>query len=113
MGMTTDAKPRRSVLVVDDDPDIRSFIAKLLEGAGLETTEAGDAIEAFQWLGTHRPDLVITDLSMPFVDGLDLVRWIKSNFTLLPVIICSPRADSQSIQDGFEFGADDYIVAPF
>ncbi len=86
--------PRRLVLIVEDEPAIAEFLSMKLEASGCETVRFGNGAEAIDWLKDHRPDLVITDLHMPFVNGMELCRYLETatGSESVPVIILSARA---------------------
>jgi len=102
------------ILVVDDSPTGRSLVRSALERAGFEVREAVDADEALALLDSEIPDLVITDVMMPKVDGYELVRRIRKNPALsgLPVIVLTAKGELADKVAGFEAGADDYLVKP-
>ncbi|HEV8089652.1 MAG TPA: response regulator, partial [Actinomycetota bacterium] len=103
------------LLVVDDDP----FIARLLEielaAAGYQVRVANDGQQAMDQVGQDAPDLVITDVMMPHVDGFELTRSLRQDprTATISVIILTARGLSADKLEGFAIGADDYIVKPF
>jgi DNA-binding response OmpR family regulator len=101
-----------TVLVVDDEPTIREVVVSYLEREGYDTLEAGDGREAQQLLQNHTPHLVVLDLMLPGMDGLELCRWIRSNSDL-PVIMLTARGEEADRIVGLELGADDYVTKPF
>ena len=104
-GMTT-------VLVVDDEPIVREVVVRYLEREGYTTLEAGDGEAARSLVEQQSPDLVVLDVMLPGVDGLELCRWIRSR-TELPVIMLTARGDEADRIVGLELGADDYVTKPF
>ncbi len=106
------AKP--VVLLADDSNVLREHMASLLKDAGYEVCEARDGDEAITEVRARRPDLVITDIEMPGVDGYGVCRSIKEDPELenIPVVICSARGETPDLERGFESGADDYLVKP-
>ncbi|MFC6674142.1 ATP-binding protein [Marinobacterium aestuariivivens] len=102
------------VLVVDDTPDMRDFIAEMLAG-DFEVLTANDGLQAWQLLQHHRVDIVVSDVMMPELDGLGLTNCIKASTTLahLPVILVTARGGAEASVSGLESGADDYIAKPF
>ena len=100
------------VLVVDDDPLIRSLVVRLLEGDGYEVSEVGDAIGAAQLLGSDPPDLVVLDVGLPGIDGLELLEGIRRTNDV-PVILLTGRSTEDDRVRGLRQGADDYVVKPF
>lgn len=103
---------RRRIMVVDDSPLTRELIASLLEAVGYDTVSAADGAEAIHLLSTTQVDLVVTDLEMPGLDGLELTRQIKVHDTLnrLPVIILTTRGGEEDRKKGLAVGADGYIT---
>ncbi len=108
----TAAVTRRRILVVDDSPLTRELLSSLLEAVGYEIVNANDGAEAMERLGREAVDMVVTDLEMPRVDGLELTRRLKSHPTLhkLPVVIVTTRGSEADKKKGMEAGADGYIT---
>jgi two-component system OmpR family response regulator len=102
----------RTILVVDDDPHIRQLLVFALEKAGLATIEAGDGEAALTLAGTHRPELMILDINMPRMDGLEVCRRVRATAET-PILFLSSRDDEIDRVLGIELGADDYVVKPF
>ncbi len=103
---------QRTVLVVDDDPHIRDLLTFALGKAGLATREAGDGEAALAAIAERSPDLVILDINMPRMDGIEVCRRIRAQGPL-PVLFLSSRDDEIDRILGIELGADDYVVKPF
>jgi two-component system, OmpR family, response regulator len=103
--------PRR-VLIVDDDPHIRQVLTFAFAKSGLETMEAANGEEALALIGHAPPDLVVLDINMPVMDGLEVCRRLRSNSDL-PILFLSSRDDEIDRVLGIELGADDYVVKPF
>jgi DNA-binding response OmpR family regulator len=101
-----------TVLVVDDEPIVREIAVRYLERAGYTTREAGDGRTAKRLLEQEPPDLVVLDVMLPGVDGLELCRWIRAR-SELPVIMLTARGEEADRIVGLELGADDYITKPF
>ena len=101
------------ILIVDDEPDIRTLLSRYLVGQGYECLVAGDVNEAFQQIQNNPLDLIITDISMPGKDGIDLLREIKSRDDSLPVMMVTGNNDLASVIGALRTGADDYILKPF
>lgn len=103
---------KRRILVVDDSPLTRELISSLLEAVGYEIASAADGAEAFDRLGKEAVDMVVTDLEMPKMDGLELTRRLKGHPTLrsLPVVIITTRGSEADRKRGMEAGADGYIA---
>jgi DNA-binding response OmpR family regulator len=101
-----------TVLVVDDEPIVREVVVRYLQREGFRTLEAGDGHLARRLVEKHSPSLVVLDLMLPGVDGLELCRWIRSRSDL-PVIMLTARGDEADRIVGLELGADDYVTKPF
>lgn len=100
------------VLVVDDDPHIRQLLVFALEKAGLNATEAGDGEAALEAVDRQAPDLVVLDINMPKLDGLEVCRRLRAKGDL-PILFLSSRDDEIDRVLGIELGGDDYVVKPF
>ncbi|QAY79748.1 response regulator transcription factor [Sphingosinicella sp. BN140058] len=100
------------ILVVDDDAHIRQVLTFALGKAGMETSEAGDGEAALAAIARERPDLVVLDINMPRMDGLEVCRRLRSDGDL-PILFLSSRDDEIDRVVGLELGADDYVVKPF
>lgn len=107
------AKPR--VLIVDDDVNLRRILSLFLRNAGYETSESPDGRQALEALRRQRPDAVLLDVMMPFLDGFTLCRMIKENPQTrdIPVVICTARNRKEDLVTAIRAGAEDYIVKPF
>ena len=103
----------RSVLIVDDDAQIRSLLADLLKDAGYQAREAKTAAAAVTEIGKKRPDLVMMDIKLPDQDGLDLLRQIKREHSELDIIVMTAFGGSSSAIKAMENGAYDYVLKPF
>ena len=104
------------ILLVDDDPHIREVLAFALGKAGMETDHAADGEEALRRIGAQAPDLMILDIGMPRLDGLELCRRLRSSggaAAQLPILFLSSRDDEVDRIVGIELGGDDYVVKPF
>jgi DNA-binding response OmpR family regulator len=101
-----------TVLVVDDEPIVRDVVVRYLQREGFETLEAGDGLHAQELLREHEPSLVVLDLMLPGMDGLQLCQWIRSR-SELPLIMLTARAEEADRIVGLEIGADDYVTKPF
>jgi DNA-binding response OmpR family regulator len=103
------------VLVVEDEPDIRHLVVFHLtrEGFGCRTATTGP--EALREVRAHRPDLLVLDLMLPELDGLELCRRLRADpaYATLPIIMLTAKADEVDRVVGLEVGADDYVVKPF
>jgi DNA-binding response OmpR family regulator len=102
----------RTVLIVDDEPKIVQLARDYLEHAGFAVLTAGDGASAIQVVRTRRPDLVVLDLGLPHLDGLDVTRTLRAESTT-PIVMLTARDDELDKLLGLELGADDYITKPF
>lgn len=100
------------ILVVDDDPHIRDVICFALEKAGLAALTAQDGAEAIRRFDSDKPDLVILDVGMPEMDGLEVCRRIRRQAET-PILFLSARSDEVDRIVGLELGGDDYVTKPF
>ena len=100
------------ILVVDDEPRILKALGIHLRARGYEVTTAGDGTEALAAAAAHRPDLVILDLGLPDLDGVDVIAEMRGTSDV-PILVLSGRADSIDKVDAFDAGADDYVTKPF
>ena len=101
------------VMVVDDDDTIASVLVTYLEKAGHTTRRAADGREALDLLAEFRPDLMVLDLMLPKVDGLEVCRQVRSSWPELPVVMLTALAEPDDRIAGLEVGADDYVTKPF
>jgi DNA-binding response OmpR family regulator len=100
------------ILIVDDEPKITRLVRDYLENAGFGVTIARDGREALMRARTERPDLIVLDLGLPGIDGLDVTRALRRD-TGLPIIMLTARAAEADTVVGLELGADDYVTKPF
>lgn len=105
-------KPSPSVLVVDDDPDVRALVSTLLGRAGYLITEAPDGRAALKALYDQRPDLVVLDVNMPDLDGWATLERIR-DLSDVPVVMLSARGEELEKVRALRAGADDYVTKPF
>jgi DNA-binding response OmpR family regulator len=104
--------PVQRILVVEDDADIRLLLCRLLEREGYEAHPAADALAAMEHFGGGHPDLVLLDLGLPDVDGMEVLGRIRARSSV-PVIMLTGRAAEQDRIAGLRGGADDYVAKPF
>ena len=106
---------RVRILVVDDEPDILELIRYNLTRNNYDMTGVGSGEEAFASVRTSPPDLVVLDLMLPGVDGLEVCRRLKNDARTagIPVIILSAKGEEADVVSGLELGADDYLTKPF
>ncbi len=102
----------KRILVVDDDPWVRKLVRGYLEQAGFAVTVAASGGEALAEFTAHPPDLVVLDLMLPEMDGLEVARRIRSSSSV-PIIMLTARSTEEDRVLGLELGADDYVVKPF
>ena len=102
----------RTILIVDDDPHIRQLLVFAFGKAGLDTIEAGDGEAALALVQTQHPDLVLLDINMPRMNGLEVCRRLRAQGDI-PIFFLSSRDDEIDRVLGIELGADDYVVKPF
>lgn len=110
-----DLIPQRSpatVLVVDDDPNVRDVLRRYLHRAGYRVVDAADGETALEQAAKHKPDLVILDVMLPGLDGLDVCARLREKASM-PVIMLSALGSESDRVVGLEHGADDYVVKPF
>jgi len=103
------------ILVVDDEPEVRLLVQSALEADGYVLVGAANGREALRSVRDQRPDLVVLDLLMPDVDGLEVLKALRESpgTRTLPVLILTARSDEASIRAGFDLGATDYLTKPF
>ncbi|WP_381559140.1 SpoIIE family protein phosphatase [Streptomyces eurythermus] len=103
------------VLVADDNADMREYLTRILVTAGYEVTTVTDGVEALQSARRSTPDLVVSDVMMPRLDGLELVARLRGDARTasVPVLLLSARAGQEASIEGLRAGADDYLVKPF
>jgi len=102
----------KTILVVDDEPQIVQLVRDYLEHGGFTVLTAADGQAALRQASTQRPDLVVLDLGLPGIDGLDVTRLLRRNGTV-PIIMLTARTDESDKLVGLELGADDYLTKPF
>jgi two-component system KDP operon response regulator KdpE len=104
--------PRTKVLVVDDEPPIRKLLRMGLSTQGYDILEAANAKASLELLG-QKPDLVILDLGLPDMQGLDLLRMMRARNESVPIVVLSSRGDEAGKVQALDLGADDYVTKPF
>ncbi len=102
----------KTILVVDDEPKIATLARDYLEHAGFAVLIAGDGPTALATIRQRRPDLVVLDLGLPGLDGLDVTRELRRDSTI-PIVMLTARDDELDKLLGLELGADDYLTKPF
>lgn len=103
------------IVIADDDADIRELVVFKLRHAGHEVVPVADGSAAVEACLNQRPDLVILDVMMPGMSGLDAARALRQEVSMdgVPIIMLTARAQESDIEQGFAAGADDYVVKPF
>ncbi|HET8561919.1 MAG TPA: response regulator [Marmoricola sp.] len=103
------------IVIADDDADIRELVVFKLRHGGHEVVPVGDGAAAVEACRNEKPDLVILDVMMPGMSGLEAARALREDDDLsaLPIILLTARAQESDVDQGFQAGADDYIVKPF
>jgi phosphoserine phosphatase RsbU/P len=101
------------ILVVDDDPQLRELICSCLRAKGFAVTEAKDGEEGLCLLAQQLPDLLLCDVQMPRIDGLEVLKVVKQKYPRLPVIMISGAGFIQDVVAALRFGAWDYLIKPF
>ena len=107
--------PRAHVLVADDNTDMREYLVRLLQASGYDVEAVVDGQQALESVRAHLPDLVVSDVMMPRLDGLALVAKLRADprTAVVPVLLLSARAGQEASIEGLHAGADDYLVKPF
>ena len=106
------AEPRRTVLLVEDEPQIRRFLCSALAAEGYRVVESPSAWRGTIDAGTQKPDLAIVDLGLPDFDGVEVIRRIRE-WSSMPIVVLSARTEERSKIEALDAGADDYVTKPF
>ncbi len=108
-------KPRPLILMVDDNHDLRHYVASILKEQEYRTILARNGAEGFQLAQKYQPDLIVADLMMPLVSGLDMIRMVRESAQLkgTPIILLTAKVDEDTRVEGVEQGADAYLGKPF
>jgi two-component system alkaline phosphatase synthesis response regulator PhoP len=104
---------KADIMVVEDDPTISRFLELELRHAGYDVRRTTDGNEALEMVGSDRPDLMILDLMLPGLDGIEVARRVRSDGCEFPILVLTARVETQDVVEGFEAGADDYLRKPF
>lgn len=106
---------QRLILVADDDADILALVKAVLERSGHEVVAVADGAEALASVRMQRPDLAVLDITMPNVDGLEVLRRLRADVATssLPVVLLSAQAQEADVKQGFATGATAYVKKPF
>src|SRR5215469_11335952 len=108
----SNSEVKRNILVVDDEPQITRVLKTTLSGQGYGVRTAADGEEALQEMKSWEPDVIITDLRMPRMDGLELCRRVRAD-SRIPIIVLSVKGEETIKVESLDAGADDYITKPF
>ncbi|MBI3812579.1 MAG: response regulator transcription factor [Nitrospirae bacterium] len=105
----------KKIVVIEDEPDIIGLVTLYLEKEGYRVTAVRDGVKGFQHLRTEPPDLLILDIMLPEMDGLEICRRVRadSKTAALPIIMLTAKGEESDKIVGLELGADDYLVKPF
>jgi two-component system KDP operon response regulator KdpE len=106
------AEPRPTILIVEDEPEIRRFLRSSLGAEGFRVVESPNGERGTIDAGVHKPDLAIVDLALPDLDGVELIRRIRT-WSPMPIVVLSARAQEHSKIQALDAGADDYVTKPF
>jgi len=106
---------RRSVLVVEDSEVMRTFLLAALEGCGVEVVEAPTGFEALKLLPHYPFSVIVTDINMPDINGLELIAFIKNHphYQTIPILVISTERSEEDRRRALALGAVDYLVKPF
>jgi CheY-like chemotaxis protein len=106
---------KHKILVVDDNPDSVTIMRGILEGRGYEVASAASGAEALQFLAKETVDMVLLDVMMPKMSGMEVLQHIKDDATTgrLPVILVTAKTQDEDLLSGYQYGADYYITKPF
>jgi len=102
-----------TILVVEDDESIARFVELELVHQGFGVVRAADGVAALELVESASPDLIVLDLMLPGVEGLDVARTLRANGFDKPILMLTARAETRDLVDGFDAGADDYLRKPF
>jgi two-component system response regulator AtoC len=103
----------KQILIVDDDDHIRFLLSTFLNERGYETEDADNGESALRWLNDHEPDLVLLDIRMPGLSGIEVLERAHQRYPNLPVIVISGYADEAMARDALRMGAYDFFLKPF
>jgi two-component system KDP operon response regulator KdpE len=107
-----ESRPRPTILVVEDEPEIRRFLRAALGVEGYRVVESSSGRRGTIDAGTHKPDLAIVDLGLPDIDGVEVIRAIRA-WSPMPIIVLSARVHERAKVEALDQGADDYVTKPF
>ena len=110
--MNSNKQNKRTILVIEDDKSISNFICTALRSSDYTPLTAEDGEQAKIMLASHAPDLILLDLGLPDMDGVEIIKWVRE-WSSVPIIVVSARGREADKVDALDFGADDYITKPF
>ncbi|MFA0502725.1 response regulator, partial [Vibrio sp. 10N.222.46.A1] len=112
MTSAQEALNQKCVMLVDDDPIFRRITSAYLDKIGYKVVEAENGLDALQKLRDSAPDLIVCDLSMPILDGIELVEELSLEYPSLPMIVVSGTDDMSDVAKALRFGIKDFLVKP-
>jgi len=101
------------ILIVEDEPNVVSVLTRGLNAGGLESSVAPDGIVALEMISAHSFELIVMDIMLPGINGIDLCKHVKTKYPHIPVIMLTALGSTENIVTGLDNGADDYLVKPF
>ncbi len=102
------------ILIAEDEPLVMMALVAKLRKEGYEVTSATDGREALKAIEKNNPDLIITDILMPYTSGLELIGIVKSNPSInIPILVISALGEEDTVMEAFQLGADDFLTKPF
>ena len=106
---------QKTILLADDEEDVRTIVKMFLEGQGYRVLTAYDGLEAISMAESEAPDVILLDVMMPVMSGIEVARRLKAHYptTHIPIIMLSAAAQADSIKQGIQAGARDYVIKPF
>jgi len=106
-------RPQARILVIDDEPPIRRFLRTSLSAQGYDVLEAEDGPSGLAMLRRNAIDLIVLDLGLPGMDGLEVIRTLREQGSATPIVVLSVRSDETGKVKALDLGADDYVTKPF
>lgn len=102
------------ILVVDDDKTTRKMVSLILKSKGYEVVTAENGMDGLQKLGLERINLILTDMNMPYMDGIEFTKQVRANpdTSQIPIVMLTTEADDEEKRKAYEAGVDDYLVKP-
>ena len=102
------------ILVVDDDKTTRKMLYLILKSKGYDVVTAENGMDGLQKLGLEQINLILTDMNMPYMDGIEFTKQVRANpdFSYIPIVMLTTEADEEEKQRAYKAGVDDYLVKP-